>query len=154
METNMKEYKFKINGNAYKVTIDKVENGVADVSVNGTDYKVELEDNGSAKPVIKPAVSPATYQAKPVQPVASAPVAVPAAQVSGAEYQLKSPLPGVILDVKVGEGDTVKEGQTVMILEAMKMENNIDALKGGVIKKIIKRTGDSVMEGDVLLTIE
>ena len=60
----------------------------------------------------------------------------------------------MILDVKVSEGDTVKDGQTVMILEAMKMENNIDALKGGVIKKIIKRTGDSVMEGDVLLTIE
>lgn len=150
----MKEYKFKINGNAYKVTIDKVENGVADVSVNGTDYKVELEDNGGVKPMMKPAVSPATYQARPAQPVASVPAAAPSGQASGEEYQLKSPLPGVILDVKVSEGDTVKDGQTVMILEAMKMENNIDALKGGVIKKIIKRTGDSVMEGDVLLTIE
>ncbi len=58
-----------------------------------------------------------------------------------------------MLELRVKEGDTVKEGQTVMILEAMKMENNIDANKSGVVKSIVKRAGDSVMEGDVLITI-
>jgi biotin carboxyl carrier protein len=67
---------------------------------------------------------------------------------------LKSPLPGVILEVKVREGDAVKAGQLLMVLEAMKMENNIDSHKAGVVKSIVKRQGDSVLEGDVLLTIE
>lgn len=149
----MKEYKFKINGNAYKVAVENIEDGIATVSVNDTEYKVELEGDtsGEPKPVKPVQVSPATYQATPQ--AAPAKVSAPAA-ASGSETTMKSPLPGVILDVKVREGDSVREGQTVMILEAMKMENNIDASKSGVIKRIIKRTGDSVMEGDLLLTIE
>ena len=67
---------------------------------------------------------------------------------------LKSPLPGVILEMKVNVGDSVTEGQTLLVLEAMKMENNIDAPKSGVIKSISKSKGDSVLEGDLLLTIE
>lgn len=149
----MKEYKFKINGNAYKVAVDNINDGVASVSVNGTNYKVELDNEmGGPKPVKPVHVAPATYQATPQ--AAPAKVSSPAPVASGNEAQLKSPLPGMVLEVMVNEGDTVKEGQTVMILEAMKMENNIDANSGGVIKKIIKRPGDSVMEGDVLLTIE
>lgn len=149
----MKEYKFKINGNAYQVAVDKVEDGFANVTVNGTPYKVELEgDVQGPKPVKPVQVSPATYQATPQ--AAPAKVSAPTASASGSETPLKSPLPGTILDVKVKEGDAVKEGQTLMILEAMKMENNIDANKSGVVKRIIKRTGDAIMEGDVLLTIE
>ena len=79
--------------------------------------------------------------------IASAPPA------GGSETQLRSPLPGTVLELRVKEGDPIKEGQTVMILEAMKMENNIDANKSGVVKSIVKRAGDSVMEGDVLITI-
>jgi biotin carboxyl carrier protein len=60
----------------------------------------------------------------------------------------------VILEVKVREGDTVKAGQLLMVLEAMKMENNIDAHQAGVVRSINKQQGDSVLEGDVLLTIE
>ena len=144
----MKEYNFKINGNSYKVAVNNIDNGVATVSVNGTDYKVEMEDHttkpAAAKP-ITPAVAPATYQAKPQSK--------PAAPASSGT-DVKSPLPGTILELKVNEGDQVKEGQVVMVLEAMKMENNIDATRSGVVKKIAKRPGDSVMEGDVLLTIE
>lgn len=148
----MKEYKFKINGNDYKVAVDAVENGVAKVSVNGTNYNVELgEDMGAPKAVKPVQVAKATYQASPQ----AAPAKVdPAPATSSSASPLKSPLPGVILDVRVREGDAVKEGQLVMILEAMKMENNIDAHKSGVIKSIMKRQGDSVMEGDTLIIIE
>lgn len=148
----MKEYKFKINGNAYKVAVENVENGMATVSVNGTNYTVELENDMSGPKPVKPVqVAPATYQATPQ----AAPVQVSQAPaVAGNEVQLKSPLPGTVLELKVSEGDAVREGQTVMVLEAMKMENNIDAPKSGVVKRIIKRPGDSVMEGDLLLTIE
>ncbi len=149
-----KEYKFKINGHQYEVAVGSVEGGVAKVSVNGTDYQVEVESNTLIKPrPAKPvAVAPATYSATaPVTP-AKINQAVPAA--GGSASALRSPLPGVILDVKVREGDSVKAGQLLMVLEAMKMENNIDAHQAGVIKSIDKRQGDSVLEGDVLLTIE
>ena len=147
----MKEYKFKINGNAYKVAVESVQDGIAAVSVNGTPYKVEIEnDLGGPKPVKPVQVAPATYQATPQ----AAPVKIASAPpAGGSETQLRSPLPGTVLELRVKEGDTVKEGQTVMILEGMKMENNIDANKSGVVKSIVKRAGDSVMEGDVLITI-
>lgn len=114
-------------------------------------YKVEIEnDLGGPKPVKPVQVAPATYQATPQ----AAPVKIASAPpAGGSETQLRSPLPGTVLELRVKEGDTVKEGQTVMILEAMKMENNIDANKSGVVKSIVKRAGDSVMEGDVLITI-
>jgi biotin carboxyl carrier protein len=146
-----KEYKIKINGNEYEVAVGSVEAGLAKVSVNGTQYEVEVESNTLLKPhPAKPAaVAPATYSATaPVTP-AKIDQSAPATGAS----PLKSPLPGVILDVKVREGDTVKAGQLLMVLEAMKMENNIDAHQSGVVKSISKRQGDSVLEGDVLLTI-
>lgn len=148
----MKEFKFKINGNDYKVAVATVENGVAKVSVNGTDYNVELdEDIRSPKPVKPVQVAPATYQATPQ----AAPVKVSApSPASGNASPLNSPLPGVVLECRVREGDTVKDGQTIMILEAMKMENNIDAHKSGVVKKLNVGQGDSVLEGDTLLIIE
>ena len=146
-----KEYKFKINGHEYEVNVGSVEGGVAKVAVNGTQYEVEVQSNTLIKPrPAKPvAVAPATYSA--TAPVT--PAKINQATPSGAS-PLRSPLPGVILEVKAKEGDTVKAGQLLMILEAMKMENNIDAHKAGVIKSIDKRQGDSVLEGDVLLTIE
>ncbi len=147
----MKEYKFKINGNAYQVAVESVEDGVATVTLNGTTYKVELEEEFTGPKPVKPvAVAPATYQATPQ--AAPAKVAAPA-PASGNDTQLRSPLPGTVLEVRVKEGDKVTEGQTLMILEAMKMENNIDANKSGEIKRIMKNQGDSVMEGDVLFII-
>ena len=66
---------------------------------------------------------------------------------------VKSPLPGVILDIRIKEGDTVSVGQTLMVLEAMKMENNIDSDRAGVVKSVKVNRGDSVLEGDVLITL-
>jgi biotin carboxyl carrier protein len=150
----MKEYKFKINGHEYAVAVENIENGVAKVAVNGNSYEVEVQSNtllkpGPAKPV---AVAPASYSNTPAVTPAKINQSAPAG--GGSASPLKSPLPGVVLEVKVREGDAVKAGQLVMILEAMKMENNIDAHKDGVIKRIEKRQGDSVLEGDTLITIE
>lgn len=138
----MKEYKYTINGNEYKVTIGEIEGNIANVEVNGTAYKVEMPETVEApKPVARPAAP------------AAAPAARPAAASSG-KSAVKSPLPGVILDIKVNVGDTVKRGQTVLILEAMKMENNINADKDGKITAINVKAGESVLEGTDLVVIE
>ena len=117
----MKEYKYKINGNLYKVTVGNIEDNIADVEVNGT-YKVEMEKAPQPKPVVvKPVVrQPATTPAPQATQV-NKPAAAPS------KSGVKSPLPGVILEIKVNVGDAVKKGQTVVILEAMKMENSINA---------------------------
>lgn len=143
----MKQYKYKINGNLYNVTVNDVEDNVANVEVNGTSYKVELEQsvNAAPKPVTRPAAAPKTESGAPV--VTKRPAA---AKKDG----VKSPLPGVILDLKVKEGDTVKKGQTIIILEAMKMENNINAHKDGKVVEIKVNKGDSVLEGTDLVIIE
>ena len=143
----MKEYKYKINGNVYKVTIGDIEDNIAHVEVNGTPYNVEREK--APKVVVKPVARPGTTA--PAAP--TAPVVKPAAASSG-KSGVKSPLPGVILDIKVNVGDTVKKGQVVIILEAMKMENNINADKDGKITAINVSKGESVLEGTDLVIIE
>ena len=146
----MKEYKYKINGNLYNVVIGDIEENIAHVEVNGTHYTVEMEKKPKSAPAPKPVVRPA---AKPAAaPVAAAPVAKPAA--GGAKSGVKSPLPGVILDIKVNVGDEVKKGQTLIILEAMKMENSINADKDGKIAAINVSKGESVLEGTDLVIIE
>ena len=146
----MKEYKYKINGNLYNVVIGDIEENIAHVEVNGTHYTVEMEKKPKAAPAPKPVVRPAAKPA--VAPAAAAPVAKPAA--GGAKSGVKSPLPGVILDIKVNVGDEVKKGQTIIILEAMKMENSINADKDGKIAAINVSKGESVLEGTDLIIIE
>lgn len=125
----MKEFKYKINGNLYTVNINQIEDNIATVEVNGTPYKVELDK--PAKKQIKPLTRP---QAAPVTPAGEPVVSRPAAaSVAGA---VRSPLPGVILEINVSVGDTVKAGQKVAILEAMKMENVIAATHDGKITAI------------------
>lgn len=145
----MKEYKYKINGNLYNVTVGDIEDNIAHVEVNGTSYTVEMEKKQKpvAKPVAKVEAKPETTVAAPTKPVVAA---KPATGKSG----VKSPLPGVILDIKVNVGDVVKKGQTILILEAMKMENNINADKDGTITAINVSKGDSVLEGTDLIIIE
>ena len=146
----MKEYKYKINGNLYNVVIGDIEENIAHVEVNGTHYTVEMEKQPKAAPAPKPVVRPA---AKPAAaPAAAAPAAKPAA--GGAKSGVKSPLPGVILDIKVNVGDEVKKGQTIIILEAMKMENSINADKDGKVAAINVSKGESVLEGTDLVIIE
>lgn len=150
----MKEYNFKINGNEYTVGIDIVNNTEADVIVNGASYAVEVLDaNEKTSVVAKPQVAaiPASH---PVQPSAVTVTKTDTARVAAGESPVKSPLPGVILNVNVREGDKVSVGQTLMVLEAMKMENNIDSDRAGIVKSVKVTRGDSVLEGDVLITLE
>ena len=147
----MKQYKYKINGNLYNVTVNDPEENIVNVEVNGTPYKVELDKPVKAtiipKPVTRPAAAPKTDNGAPV-------VQRPVGGTTGKKDGVKSPLPGVILDIRVKEGDTVKKGQTVIILEAMKMENNINAHKDGKISEIKVKQGDSVLEGTDFVIIE
>ncbi len=139
----MKEYKLTINGNKYAVAITNVEDSIAEVEVNGTPFKVEIEKTAKDKPVSvikmnKPAQVDATVS-RPVN--------------AGGETIISSPLPGVILEVVVQEGDTVKRGQKLMVLEAMKMENAIEATADGKVISVKANKGDSVLEGAALIII-
>lgn len=151
----MKNYKFTINGNKYSVEVGDVENNAVNVEVNGTPYNVELDMEIKQPVKVKPVVKVNSNTNKSVAPAASTAAvknAPAAATASGAT--LKSPLPGTILDVFCKEGDAVKAGQRLFLLEAMKMENNIDAEKDGVVKEVKVHRSDSVMEGDVLVVFE
>lgn len=145
----MKEYKYTINGNKYEVAINEVSDTTAKVTVNGADYTVEWEKPVEEKPVVK--VQPVA--AKPaVAPAPAAKPAATAAPVGG--HSIKTPLPGVIIDVKVAVGDVVKKGQTVVVLEAMKMENNINADRDGKVVAIQVAKGDTVADGAALVVLE
>ena len=143
----MKEYKFKIGGKEYNVTVNPKEGKFYDVTVNGATYEVEAENAPAAAPVAQSA--PAPVQAAPA--AAAAPAAKPAA--AGAGGKVESPLPGVIIEVSVKEGQAVKAGQKVAVLEAMKMENEIPAPKDGTVTEIHVHKGDSLQEGDPVVTI-
>lgn len=145
----MKEYKYKINGKDYKVIIGEIEGNIANVEVNGTSYKVEMEKKEAEQTIVKPIIRPAATPKPAVAPAAQS--ATNAAPAGG--KGVKSPLPGVILEVKVNVGDEVKKGQTIAILEAMKMENNINADRDGKIIAINVKAGDSVLEGTDLVII-
>lgn len=145
----MKNFKFKINGNDYAVHIANIEGNVAELEVNGTPYKVEIDrelKQTKTPKLVRPEAVPSTDSHPSVAKTVS-----PGVATSGA---VKSPLPGVILSLAVKVGDTVKVGQRLLVLEAMKMENNIDSDKEGRIAAIKVNQGDSVMEGDVLVVIE
>ena len=144
----MKSYKFKINGNEYNVDINSVSGNIADVTVNGASYQVEMDN--------VPAALVQAAQVQTVPAAQTAPAAAPAAAkpaASGAGKAVKSPLPGVIIAVKVNVGDAVKAGQVVAILEAMKMENEIQAESAGPVTAVNVAQGDSVLEGAAIVTI-
>ena len=140
----MKEYKFKIGGKEYNVTVNPKEGKLFDVTVNGATYEVESENAPVAAPAPQPAAAPA--QAAPA-------AAAPAAKPAGASETVPSPLPGVIIEISVKEGQQVKAGQKIAILEAMKMENEIPAPKDGTITDIHVHKGDTLQEGDPVVTI-
>lgn len=143
----MKEYKYTINGNKYEVTIANIEANIANVVVNGEEYKVEMENE--PEPVKKKVV---------VRPVSQQAPATETSTGDSAKINVnnavKSPLPGVIVEIKVAVGDEVKAGDTVVVLEAMKMANNLDAEKGGKVTAILVSEGESVMEDTPLVVIE
>lgn len=146
----MKEYKYKINGNTYNVAIGDIDGNIAQVEVNGVAYRVEMEESKAA--VVKsvqaprPAAAPRTDAG---QKVVAKPAAAP-----GAGNAVKAPLPGVVLSIPVKVGQAVKASDTVVLLEAMKMENAIHAGADGTVKEILVAAGDSVLEGNPLIIIE
>ncbi len=138
----MKKYQFTISGNTYNVEIKSFEDSVATVEVNGSEYEVKLHQE------VKTTKTPKLVRA---QAVATPPKSLAPATTL---RKVTSPLPGIIHKVIVKEGDAVKTGDNLVILEAMKMENNILAEKAGTIRNITIKEGDSVMQGDVLMEIE
>ena len=141
-----KEYKYTINGNKYEVAIGDIVENVATVTVNGEEYKVEMEPE--AEPEQKKVVlgKPKAEAAESAAPAATASV--------NTNNAIKAPLPGVITSINVSIGDEVKAGDTVLVLEAMKMANNIEAEKDGKVTAICVQAGQSVMEDDALIVIE
>lgn len=125
------------------------------ITVNGVAYSVAVEEVGAASapvaaaPVAAPVAAPAAAPA-PVAAPAAAPAA--AAPVAGGE-KVNAPMPGTVLDVKVSEGAAVKKGDILLILEAMKMENEIMSPCDGTVKQIVAAKGASVNSGDPLIVI-
>lgn len=142
----MKEYKYTINGNKYEVVIGDIANDMATVTVNGEEYKVELEPEPKPE---KPKV--VARHSAPEPAAASGDTPKP---IVNTKEAVKAPLPGVITEIRVNVGDEVKVGDTVVVLEAMKMANNLDAEKAGKVTAICVEPGQSVMEGDALVVIE
>jgi len=143
----MKEYKYKINGHEYNVNVGDIENNIAHIEVNGVPYNVELEEEKVNKPVIK------RVAASNTAPAAKPAAQKPAATAAAGEYVIASPLPGVIKEFYVKEGQQVKASDVVCILEAMKMGNEIHAGKDGVVKSINVAKDESVLEGTTIMII-
>lgn len=140
----MKEYKYTIDGKEYKVAIGDIEENVAHVTVNGEEFKVEMEPE--AEPEKKKVVL-----GQPVESIDE--TATSAANVNTANA-VKAPLPGTITSINVAVGDEVSAGDTVVVLEAMKMQNNIEAEKSGKVTAICVKQGQAVLEEDALVVIE
>ena len=144
----MKTYKYTINGTQYEVAIGDIADNIATVTVNGEEYKVEMEPE--AEPEKKKVVvkTGATSSAPAAEETAKSGAAV------NMNNALKAPLPGVVTEIKVAVGDEVKAGDVVLVLEAMKMANNLEAEKDGKVTAILVSQGASVMEDSPLVVIE
>ena len=158
----MAEYRYRINGHTYNIEIGAGNGGTIEVSVNGKVYTVERQEisttadmapksipvqtteallNGAARPAATPNVQPT-----PVKPTAPSALDANTAAVT-------APLPGTIISIKVKPGDKVTANQTVAVLEAMKMENEIEAGYAGTVSEVKVAERDTVLEGAVLITI-
>ncbi len=149
----MNKYQYKVQGVDYDVEIEEVEGNLAKVSVNGIQFEVELKRPINPVHAIKKPKVAAPKPAAPAPAPVAAPVAAAPAAAPGSGNPVKAPLPGTISSISVKVGDQVNVGDTVLVLEAMKMQNNIEAEYAGTVTSIVVNPGDSVMEGAILLTI-
>jgi len=149
----MNKYQYKVQGVDYDVEIEEVEGNVAKVNVNGIRFDVELKQPINPTSTLKKVhVEAPKPVARPA--VATAPAAAPQpAAAPAAGNAVKAPLPGTITELKVNVGDSVKQGDVVLVLEAMKMQNNIESEYTGTVTGITVKQGETVMEGAVLMTI-
>lgn len=144
-----KEYKYKINGTKFSVKVGDVIDDHVQVEVNGTAYTVELDKAPTRKttvsqPVKSPLPAPRTESGEKI-------IATPA-PAPAAGYVIKAPLPGTLMSFTVKVGDTVNAGDTVCVLEAMKMENDVHTAKGGKVVRIVANVGDAVpQDGDIMI---
>lgn len=137
----MKNFKFKIHDNNYKVNILSHEGNKVELEVNGTSYSVKMQDE------IKKTKTPTLVRAaskRPVEPIIKA----------SSKTKVVSPLPGIIFSLKIKVGDKIKIGDTILILEAMKMENNISAEKSGTVTAIHVSEGQQVLQDELLIELE
>lgn len=160
----MAKYEYKVKGVDYVVEIQDIEGNIANVTVNGIPFEVEMkqpvkagkqkvkltdgQNNISASSVASAGSAAGSSSAASSDSASSSKQATPAAG-----KPVVAPLPGTINEIKVKVGDKVNTGDTVVVLEAMKMQNNIDAETSGTITSINVNKGDAVMEGDTLVTI-
>ena len=141
----MRAFKFTIKGRNYDVEIKNFENNLAEIEVNGTMYRVEVEKSTrvSKTPVIVRSEEPAPRSSHKFKKKIG----------TQTHHEVKAPLPGNITQVFVKEGDTVTKGQKLLVYEAMKMENTLTCDKEGTIQKLCVAVGDAVLQGDVLMEI-
>ncbi len=146
------KYEYKVKGVDYEVEIQDIEGNIANVTVNGIPFEVEMKQPVKAAKQKVKLGSPAAAPVASASPASPAPAEKPAAPAASGK-PVVAPLPGTINDIKVKVGDKVNAGDTVVILEAMKMQNNIEAESAGTIASINVNKGDAVMEGDTLVVI-
>jgi len=141
----MKKFKFTIRGNEYEVHIKDFEGDVAQIEVNGTEYEIEVHQEP-----VKATKTPTLVRSRVAVDRKDSKIKK---SVSSRSYELKAPLPGNIFKILMNVGDEVKKGDTILIMEAMKMENNIQSEKDGKIVNMKVKEGDSVLQNDVLVEI-
>ena len=153
----MNKYQYKVQGIDYEVEIVEVEGNIAKVNVNGIPFEIELQKpiNAAKHPSMNTPKVEVPKPATPSQPTAAPQPASQPAQptTAGAGMPIKSPLPGTVTDIKVSVGQEIHAGDVVLVLEAMKMQNNIEAEHEGKVTAIYVNQGDTIMEGTVLMTI-
>lgn len=140
----MKKFEFTIKGHKYEVVVNDFDKNIANIEVNGTSYEVEVHNE------VKVTKTPKLIR----QPVVLKPGEGTIAKKSGGIIKVKAPLPGSIFKLKVAVGDVVKKDDVLLIMEAMKMENNILSEKDGVVKYIKVEVGDTVLQEDLLMELE
>ena len=150
----MSKYQYTVNGVDYDVEIEETGEDTAKVTVNGRVFDVQTKQRPAVSDARKrtPVVRPPIAAPAPVTPPVATQPASPAPLPAGTH--ITAPLPGTITEVNVSVGDTVKTGDTLIVLEAMKMQNNIEAETAGTVSAVRVSKGDSVLEGTVLVVIE
>ena len=152
----MKDFKFKINGTEYSATVEEQDGNMVQVTVNGNTYSVEVEHEApKASAMARPAAiaAPAPKAAPAAPKAAPKAAAAPAAKPAAGAKTVNAPLPGTITAVKVSTGQAVKKGEVLVVMEAMKMANDITAECDGTVKNIFVQQGASVNVGDALVEI-